>query len=136
MKITKEFVKYISIIIFLIIICFFFFSHLNTSNTKISALNKRNKDSNLNYSSLQNPYKNANLSYNIIKSENNTWGYSISLDSTVLIIQTNKPGIPGIEGFNSQEQAKKVAELVISKLRVGIMPPSISQEELITLGVH
>jgi hypothetical protein len=38
--------------------------------------------------------------------------------------------LPGNEGFKTKEAAAKVAELVISKMKKGEMPPSITIEEL------
>jgi hypothetical protein len=52
-----------------------------------------------------------------------------------LIIQPNKPGLSGNEGFKTQEQAQKVAELVIEKIKKGEMPPTVTIEELSELGV-
>ena len=45
------------------------------------------------------------------------------------------PGLPGNEGFKTKDGAVKVAELVISKIKMGEMPPSISIEEMKKLGV-
>lgn len=81
------------------------------------------------------PYKNANISFELIASEGNTWGYKIFLEGSPLIIQPNKPGLPGNAGFETKEQAIKVAELVISKIRNGEMPPTVTIDELKGLGV-
>ncbi|MHC1704132.1 MAG: DUF4907 domain-containing protein [Tenuifilaceae bacterium] len=82
-----------------------------------------------------NPYINANLQFELITAENNTWGYKILLEGNPMIIQTNKPGLPGNEGFKTKESAQKVAELIISKIRKGEMPPTVTIEELNKLGV-
>ncbi|MBK7149555.1 MAG: DUF4907 domain-containing protein [Bacteroidetes bacterium] len=38
--------------------------------------------------------------------------------------------MPGHEGFKTKETAAKVAELVISKMKEGLMPPTVTEEEL------
>jgi hypothetical protein len=74
-------------------------------------------------------------SYKIIPTAENTWGYDIYKGAKTIIHQTSKPGLPGNEGFSTKDKAEKVAGLVIQKLEKGIMPPSISYEELKQLNV-
>ncbi len=77
-----------------------------------------------------NPYRDANLTWELIPSENNTWGYKIVLEGSPMIIQASKPGLPGNEGFKTREQAQKLAEFVMAKIRNGQMPPTVSIEDL------
>lgn len=60
----------------------------------------------------------------------NSWGYDIYKDNKLFIHQPNIPAIEGNQGFSSEEKAKLTASLIIQKLKNGIMPPSISIEEL------
>jgi hypothetical protein len=76
-----------------------------------------------------------NYSYKIIPSINNTWGYDIYTGEKKIIHQGSIPGMPGNEGFKSKSSAKKVALLVIEKLKKGEMPPSVTSEELLNLKV-
>ena len=41
----------------------------------------------------------------------------------------------GNQGFKTSQEAQKVAELVIQKLEKGAFPPTVSEEELGTLGI-
>jgi hypothetical protein len=75
-------------------------------------------------------YKNTGYSYTIIPSVNNTWGYDIYLQKRLFIHQPNVPGLPGNEGFRTKTDTKKVARLVIGKLKKGEMPPSVTIEEM------
>ena len=75
-------------------------------------------------------FKGANLTYNIIPAANNTWCYDILMEGRMFIHQPSAPGLPGNEGFKTREAAAKVAELVISKMKKGEMPPSITIEEM------
>lgn len=84
----------------------------------------------------KNFYSNANLTYKIIPSIENTFGYDIYLDDRITIHQPSIPALPGNKGFETEEQAKKVAELVIKKIRNGEMPPTISTDELKERGVY
>lgn len=77
----------------------------------------------------------VNYTYTIIPSKNNTWGYDIFKSKKILIHQINIPGMPGNEGFKKKSYAKKVAQIVIDKLKNGEMPPSITKEELENLKV-
>ena len=82
-----------------------------------------------------NPYKDAEIKAVIIPSENNTFGYDIYLYDAVLIHQPSRPGISGNAGFSTEENALKVAELVIKKIRNNEMPPTVTVQELQALGV-
>lgn len=63
------------------------------------------------------------------------WGYYISENGKQIINQQTIPGVPGNQGFQSSEDALKVAELVRSKMEKGTFPPTISEEELQKLGI-
>lgn len=70
------------------------------------------------------------LGYKIIDAPNRTWSYDIYSNEKLMIHQPNKPGMPGNEGFKTKLAAEKVAKLVISKIKRGEMPPTISEEEM------
>jgi hypothetical protein len=74
-------------------------------------------------------------SYKTVPAVNNTWGYDIFKGGKRIIHQQNMPGISGNEGFKSASDAEKVSKFVITKLKNGEMPPSVSKEELINLKV-
>lgn len=63
------------------------------------------------------------------------WGYDIYVDGTMYIHQPHIPAVPGNKGFKTEEDAQKTAGLVIYKLSIGISPPSITPDELDSLGV-
>jgi hypothetical protein len=79
-------------------------------------------------------YKNSKLTYKLIPAANKTWCYDILAEGRMMIHQPSAPGLPGNEGFKSKDKAAKVAELVISKIKNGEMPPSITLEEMKKLG--
>jgi len=83
----------------------------------------------------ENPYQNAEIKAVIIPSEDNTYGYDIYLYDAVLIHQPSRPGLSGNMGFATEEDAKKVAELVIRKIRNNEMPPTVTILELQELDV-
>ena len=82
-----------------------------------------------------NPYKDAELTVEIIPAPNDTYGYNILMNGRALIHQPSIPALPGVEGFKTEEDARKVGELVIDKIRQNIFPPSVSVVELDSLGV-
>jgi len=83
----------------------------------------------------ENPYKDAEIKAVIIPSEDDTFGYDIYLYDAVLIHQPSRPGLSGNLGFATAEDAMKVAELVIKKIRNNEMPPTVTLQELKELKV-
>ena len=80
-------------------------------------------------------FKNSNITSQLIPAANNSWGYDIYVDNKLMIHQPTVPAMPGNEGFKTKADAEKVAQLVISKIKNGEMPPSVSKEELQKLKV-
>jgi hypothetical protein len=75
-----------------------------------------------------------NNSENIAMRENG-YGYDIFLDGKRYIHQPVIPGISGNVPFNSRKDAKKTAKAVVGKIEKKILPPSLTQSELDSLGV-
>ena len=75
-------------------------------------------------------YATSNIATKIINSPNQTFGYDIIADGKMIIHQPSVPGMPGNEGFKTRESAEKVAQLVITKIKKGEMPPTITKEEM------
>jgi hypothetical protein len=75
-------------------------------------------------------FKYSKITYKLIPTDNKTWCYDIYTDGKLTIHQPSAPGLPGNEGFKTKSQAIKVAELVISKIKKGEMPPSVTEEEM------
>ena len=63
------------------------------------------------------------------------WGYDIIISNVKYIHQTNMPVFNGTKGFVSKDQAQKVADLVINKIKNNIMPPAISLHEMDSLSI-
>ncbi|MBI3501553.1 MAG: DUF4907 domain-containing protein [Bacteroidetes bacterium] len=92
----------------------------------------------------ENPYKNAKIEVKIIdntKSKNaddvkvSGFGYDIYIFDALYVHQPNVPAINGNRGFKTKEQAKNAGELVAYKIKNNIMPPSVTIQELDSLGV-
>jgi hypothetical protein len=63
------------------------------------------------------------------------WGYKIMKDGQLSINQPTIPAVQGNRCFSSKEKAEKTAEFIIYKMTNNIFPPTISVEELDSLGV-
>ena len=74
------------------------------------------------------------VNYEIVETENG-YGYKIFVDGKLYISQPSIPGLSGTAGFESEADARKIAELAVFKIKQGIMPPTITLEELETNGV-
>ena len=81
-------------------------------------------------------YRHSDTTFHVIKAPGNTYGYEILINGKVIIRQQNIPGRPGINGFKERTHAEKIARLVLEKLRMGITPPTIEENELYKLNVN
>jgi len=77
----------------------------------------------------------ADIQYFIIKARENTFGYAIFVDGNMAIQQTTIPSLPGNYGFKNTEDAAKVAELVIKKMKEGEIPPTLNENDLREINV-
>jgi hypothetical protein len=75
------------------------------------------------------------MTIKIIPSVKNTFGYDILKDGRPFIHQPTIPGLPGNKGFTTKEQAQKVAEFVLKKIRNNEMPPTVTIDDLNAMGV-
>ena len=80
-------------------------------------------------------FTNSKLSYTIIDAPGKTYCYDVYADGRLVIHQGSAPGLPGNHGFATKADAEKVAQLVISKIKKGEMPPAVSIEEMKKLRV-
>ena len=74
--------------------------------------------------------------YFVIKSgDGATFGYDVYADGNLLLHQPSIPAMTGNSGFSDTTSAGKIARLAIQKIREGEMPPTITEGELLKLGV-
>ena len=66
---------------------------------------------------------------------NNGWGYEVYVDNKLYIKQENIPGVSGFQYFKTKEDALKIGNLVIEKMKHGKKFPAISLEELESAGI-
>jgi hypothetical protein len=78
---------------------------------------------------------NPAYSFELFETPDLGWGYKIFENGTLFINQPHIPAIPGNKGFSSKEKAEITAEFAILKMEQGFVPPTISPEELDSLGV-
>jgi hypothetical protein len=82
-----------------------------------------------------NSYANATIEVKTFAAEGGGFGYDIYINGVKTIHQPHRPGLPGNQGFDTEAKASKAGEFVAAKIRNNLMPPSISQKELDSLGV-
>ena len=80
-------------------------------------------------------FNNSKLTYKIIDAPNKTFGYDIYAGGRVMIHQFSVPALSGNEGFTTKAGAVKVAQLVITKIRNGEMPPTVTIGQMKKLNV-
>jgi len=66
----------------------------------------------------------------------NGWGYQILVGDKLYITQHVIPAVEGNKAFTTKEQALKVANLVISKMKKRVGLPAVSYRELDSLGIQ
>jgi len=81
------------------------------------------------------PTDSKKVEYVVVETENG-YGYQIYIDGKLSINQPNIPALPGTVGFEREADACKIAELAVSKIKQGIMPPTITLEELEANGIR
>jgi hypothetical protein len=123
----------ITILLTAFFMLFIFVGFPGTSISLEQAVGKQ--DVNKEVKQQKNPYANAEITIKIIPSINNTFGYDILLYGRPLVHQPNIPGLPGNEGFTTTGRAQKVAEFVVKKIRKNEMPPTVTIEDLNSMGV-
>jgi hypothetical protein len=82
-----------------------------------------------------NPYKNATIDIKTYKVDTLGWGYDIYLWKSLYVHQPSIPALPGNRGFSEDSLARKAAEFVVWKIKNNVIPPSVSLQELDSLGV-
>ncbi|KAA1268064.1 DUF4907 domain-containing protein [Leptospira interrogans] len=78
----------------------------------------------------QTSLKNAKFQIKTYRSDSGGYGYDIFVNTARMIHQPHIPGLKGVKGFDLESQAEQTANLVINKLRSGIMPPTITEQEI------
>ena len=85
-----------------------------------------------------NPYKDASFETKIIDGKEGTFGYEIAITlngKTQRIRQEHRPSVPGIRGFDTKEDAQKVVDFVVNRIKTKGFPPTVTPDELKKLGV-
>ncbi len=75
-------------------------------------------------------YANSKFEWKITDGVNNTHGYDIFADGSMILHQPSIPGMPGNDGFKTKIDAQNCAKYVITKIQKGEMPPTVTVEEL------
>lgn len=81
-----------------------------------------------------NPYANSNITSSVFETDGG-FGYDIFIDGAEYVHQPTIPAVGGNKAFSTKDDAQSVADLAISKIKDGIIPPTITTDELQSLGV-
>ncbi len=79
--------------------------------------------------------KDAKIQYLISRSENGGFGYYIFIDGQLLVDQKTIPAIQGNHAFHTNEDAEKVAQFVIEKIKQGYLPPTLTKDDIKELKI-
>lgn len=82
------------------------------------------------------PYLNSKIDVKAFQEVGGTWGYDILIDGRLYVHQPNIPSIPGDAGFKTEGDAQKIGDLVVTKIKNDVLPPSVAPEELKALGIQ
>ena len=64
------------------------------------------------------------------------WGYDIFAGNLRKLHQPHIPAINNLKCFETEEDAKKVALLVIHKIKTASFPPAVNKQELDSLNIE
>lgn len=79
----------------------------------------------------------SKATFSVFRNEDGlTYGYDIFIDGKKFIHQSNIPARSGKSGFRSEEDAIKVAAIAVEKINRGGQLPTITTEELDSLGIR
>lgn len=87
-----------------------------------------------------NPYINSKVETQVFSNDSTKdknlggFGYNIIIDGKMYVHQPHVPAVAGNKGFTSSEAANRAANLVAYKIKNNIMPPSITEPELDSVG--
>lgn len=73
-------------------------------------------------------------SMKVIRVDENGWGYQLFQGATLKINQRNIPAVSGLHYFSSERKAALAANFALQKIEEGAFPPTVSPEELDSLG--
>jgi hypothetical protein len=73
------------------------------------------------------------ISIEVITAPESTFGYNVLKNGKIYIHQPHIPSISGVKGFSTKEKASRAGELMKYKIQNGIIPPTISSQELDSL---
>jgi len=96
---------------------------------------KRQEEKRASENNKQQELAGESLSLKITDSEYTGFGFEILQGTSPLIVQPHIPAIQGIKGFETEEQASVIGNYMIYKINHGIMPPSISVQDLDSLDI-
>ena len=72
--------------------------------------------------------------YKVFEKPDVGWCYQIFRGAKLIIDQQHIPAVPGVRGFDSEEQAELAVQFIMEKVRAGNERPSVSPEELDEIG--
>lgn len=72
----------------------------------------------------------------IVSNPEGGYGYHILSKGQQIIVQLQPPGFSGNEGFKTKEEALRVATLVITKMNAKQIPPTVTQQEMDSMGIE
>lgn len=75
------------------------------------------------------------IRYQLIKGESGGFGYDIYVNGTLFIHQARIPCLQGKKGFKTKADARKVANLVMTKIKNGLNPPTVTISDMQKLGI-
>ncbi len=76
------------------------------------------------------------VSWKLLHNTDHTYGYDILVNDRITVHQPFIPCLRGNNGFSSQKDAARVARLMCGKIKKGIMPPTLTIEEMQAAGIR
>jgi hypothetical protein len=84
----------------------------------------------------QSPDDKLPITMEIVEKAGGGWEYDIYVDHKIYIKQDRIPAINATQGFATKADAEKTAKAVVEKMKKGIFPPALSEQELKNLSIQ
>lgn len=87
-----------------------------------------------------NPYINSKIDFQVFSNDTTAdsllhgYGYNIIIDGKLYVHQPHIPAVSGNNGFSTIANAEKAAALIVYKIKNNVMPPSVTSNELDSVG--
>lgn len=119
--------------LYVLIVSGLFFSFIGCSNSSSDGNVNPSEPGLTNVSGLETSP--AFMKYSIFQNSDSTWGFAIIINSRPYLLTRQIPGHKDVRGFQSPQDAEKVAKLFLEMIRAGNPDPKLNRKMIDSLNL-